>query len=678
MIRLGVCRFFAVLAICAASILATPSSAEDVTAPALIPPEDFYSGATIETLDLSPSGRYVAYVRTEKDDKTYVVVKDLHDPAAQLVGTRVPNVLWLEWATDDRLLFASDAGLSFRVTGNRFYMGSSVQIVSVDRDLKEPVVLFKDNKKIQRENLGFGDIVGFMPGDRNQLLMPIRINRDLDLVKVDIRTSEFEVIATGTSDTFYWFVDSEGQPVFRLESNMRGTEVRVYAPETRENGKIRWKKVTSFRIQRNRKREEEAPFWPLAPGPEPSQYYVKARPDGADTYGVYLYNFATDTFEKTIFSMPGADVVTALFDPETRAYTGSVYWRDKLVLDLVDEKTKRHFDALSVYFGRDASMAPVDRSEDNSVWALYVSSPSDPGSYHIYDLNRTFSTEVGYVLSSLDRGRLRPMEVVEYAARDGMAMRGYLTLPALAEGAPPPPLVVMPHGGPAVRDYLLFDDHVQYLASRGYAVFQPNFRGSSGFGKAFESAGDRQWGRAMQTDIDDGVRALIEKGRVDAQRICIVGASYGGYAALMGVATAPDLYKCAVSSSGVSDIHEQIRFDRREEGADSEVYRYWVRLLGDPGDKTDREEMKTHSPTTLAGRITAPVFLIHGKEDDNVPFDQMELMQAALTKAGRPPKVLVFEKAGHGFYDEDRKTYLVEVERFVSSIIGAPPTPVPS
>jgi len=449
--------------------------------------------------------------------------------------------------------------------------------------------------------------------------------------------------------------------------------VRVYAPETREDGRIKWKKVTSFRVERNRKRDDEVPFWPLAPGPERSQYYVKARPDDADTYGVYLYDFASETFKETVFSAPGADVMTAMFDPGTNAYVGSVYWRDTLVFDLVDGNTRQHLDALGAYFGKDASMIPIDRNDDDSIWALYVVSPSDPGSYHIYDLKQTHATRIGSDLPGLDRSLLRPTEVVSYTARDGLALRGYLTLPAAEEGAPPPPLVVMPHGGPAVRDYLLFDDHVQHLASRGYAVFQPNFRGSSGFGKAFETAGDRQWGRAMQTDIDDGVRQLIAGGRVDPERICIVGASYGGYAALMGVATAPDLYKCAVSASGVTDIYEQIRYDRREEGSDSEAYRYWVRLLGDPGDRNDKAEMQANSPTTLASRITAPILLVHGKADDNVPFEQMELMQKALTKAGRPPKTIVFDEAGHGFYGDDRKAYFNGVEAFLASVLNPAP-----
>lgn len=673
MFRSLVLRRLAVIALSVLAMPALPSAAQvETKSAARLAAEDFYDGATIETVDLSPSGRYAAFVHTDKAGKSLLVVKDLQDAAAKPAGTAVPNVLWMEWATDDRLLFASNTGFGFRSVGSRLYFGQNVQIVSVGRDLKDPLVLFKDNKKVQRENLGFGEIVGFMPGDRTKILMPIRINRDLDLVRVDIRTSEFEVVATGTLDTFHWFVDDRGQPVFRLESNRRGTEIRVYAPEAREDGRIKWKKVTSFRVERNRKRDDDVSFWPLAPGPEPSQYYVKARPPGADTYGIYLYDFETETYKETVSSAPGADVMAAIFDPETNAYAGSIYWRDTLVLDLVDGEAKRHLDALGVFFGEGASMIPVDRSDDDSVWALYVSSSSDPGSYHIYDLKRTHSTHLGSDLPHLDRDLMRPAEVIEYAARDGLRMRGYLTLPAAGESSAPPPLVVMPHGGPAARDYLLFDDQVQYLASRGYAVFQPNFRGSSGFGKAFETAGDRQWGRAMQTDIDDGVRVLIGQGRVDPARICIVGASYGGYAALMGVATAPDLYRCAVSASGVSDIYEQIRYDRREEGSDSEAYRYWVRLLGDPGNKTDRAEMQANSPTTLAGRITAPVLLVHGKEDDNVPFQQMELMQKALTKAGRPPRVRVFETAGHGFLGEDRKTYFLEVETFLASVLGAP------
>jgi dipeptidyl aminopeptidase/acylaminoacyl peptidase len=266
---------------------------------------------------------------------------------------------------------------------------------------------------------------------------------------------------------------------------------------------------------------------------------------------------------------------------------------------------------------------------------------------------------------------LRPdVTVVHYAARDGTAVTGYLTTPGNAPKGTKLPLVVYPHGGPELRDHLTFDPWVQYFAARGYAVFQPNFRGSDGFGRAFAASGYGEWGRKMQDDITDGVTHLATAGLVDPARACIVGASYGGYAALAGAALTPDLYKCAVSVSGISDLDDFIGWRRRHWGRDSEGYTYWLKAIGDP-DK-DEQKLREVSPLQLVDRIKVPILLIHGADDEIVPIAQSRAMKKALDKSGRSTEFIEFEKEGHSYWsDENEMLALSSIDAFLWKNLGA-------
>ena len=242
------------------------------------------------------------------------------------------------------------------------------------------------------------------------------------------------------------------------------------------------------------------------------------------------------------------------------------------------------------------------------------------------------------------------MAPVRYAARDGLPIPGYLTLPPGRE-AKGLPLVVMPHGGPHARDAWDFHPWVQFFANRGYAVLQPNFRGSTGYGKAFIERGYGQWGRAMQDDVDDGVDWLVKSGRVDPKRVCVVGASYGGYAALWGAIRNPERYRCAISVAGVTDLRGMLRHDRRSFSA-PRYYREWeVKVRG-----TEKIDFDAVSPLAQAARLKIPVLIAHGDKDDNVPPDQGRRMVEALKRAGHPALESVFYPAeGHSFEQRGTK-----------------------
>jgi len=259
------------------------------------------------------------------------------------------------------------------------------------------------------------------------------------------------------------------------------------------------------------------------------------------------------------------------------------------------------------------------------------------------------------------------MYPIKYAARDGEEIHGYLTLPPGGQKTGLP-LVVMPHGGPFVRDIWRCDPLVQFLASRGYAVLQMNFRGSPGYGTEFYNKGKREIGRGMQDDIEDGTRWALAKKIADPGRIAIVGGSYGGYAALFALGHNPELYRCGVSIAGVTDWSDIIKERRGEEY--KYAYQFFREWIGDP----KLEFLEGASPVNFAAKITAPVLLIQGKEDRTVPPKQARKMVAALEKAGRPAPAVYISGEGHNFLKEKSRLKLfAELEKFLAKHLAPKP-----
>jgi dipeptidyl aminopeptidase/acylaminoacyl peptidase len=225
-----------------------------------------------------------------------------------------------------------------------------------------------------------------------------------------------------------------------------------------------------------------------------------------------------------------------------------------------------------------------------------------------------------------------------------LTIPAYVTLPHGSSGKNLP-LIVMPHGGPEARDVGGYDSWSQFLASRGYAVLQPQFRGSDGFGKTFRNAGRFQWGLASQNDITDGVKHLISTGVADANRVCIVGWSYGGYATLAGMTFSPELYKCGVAGAGVSDLPEMLAWVRKRMGRDMRDDDYWPRVMGHP--IRDHDKLAATSPARFADKVRAPILLIHGKDDSTVPIVQSEIMAKALAQSNKQSQFIVISGDDH-------------------------------
>lgn len=627
------------------------------TLDAFLAPYDFWGP------ELSPSGRYVAGIRRVGDLQQAILVIDLDQPGSPVATIPVGDfqVNWIEWATDERLLvsatgfvdLASEEQISLPLLAEAEFPARLVRLLAVNRDGSSPAAMFADDRRMNR-NFQLGRVASLLRQDPDHILMPANRQGDLDLFRVNIHTGAFERIANGTGNTYYWFIDRNGEPAFRYNINDRGTIVRIYAREEGRGGRIRWKRIRTVRLNRDRgARETATEFQPLSPGPTETTFYVAARPEAAPTTGIYLYDFEQDLYLEQIKAVDGIDVSSGVFDEATGAYLGAVYLDDRLEYALEDPFLQSHLEGLSVYFGETANVSPVSASRDGRRWLVHAQGPTEPGGYHVYDVDEARAEGLAYGKFGYAGLQFSDSKVIHYQARDGLSLRGYLTRPHGISESAQPPLVMLPHGGPAVRDYFTFDPMVQYLAALGYQVFQPNFRGSSGFGEDFIRRSHGQFGKAMQTDVEDGFRHLVGLGLVDADRACILGYSYGGYVSMAAATLSPELYQCAIAGAGISDLVEMLRWERREEGRNSEAYQYWVELIGDP--RRDRDALNSVSPAKLAARVEVPMLLIHGKADLVVPIKQSELMYEALKASGKPVDRLWLDQSGHSYRGEGER-----------------------
>jgi len=304
---------------------------------------------------------------------------------------------------------------------------------------------------------------------------------------------------------------------------------------------------------------------------------------------------------------------------------------------------------------------------DGKLVLAYAVSRNHPGAYYLVDFNTNRAELVGQEYPQLAKVPLGKVSNITYPARDGYPVPAYLTMPAGRE-AKGLPLVVLPHGGPRARDSGVgFDWWSQFVASRGYVVLQPQFRGSTGFGQKHELAGYRQWGQLMQHDVTDGVKHLIDQGIVDADRVCIAGASYGGYAALAGAAFTPDLYRCAVSVAGVSDLVEMLRWEENRYGVESGVVKFWRKHIG----KTSDPDVAEFSPARSADKVTGTVLMMHGVDDTVVPYVQTEFMETAMKRAKTKHEIFQLKSEDHWLSrSPSRIEMLSQLDRFLDQHIG--------
>ena len=614
---------------------------------------------------LSPNGQFVAVLRQSDQGRSIVLFDRLANRSATLESARTDQFLfieWVAWKNDNRLLFSLHQRAFWRGRPHGNSTQDVTRVFAVNRDGSQLKQMFEGQLRQLAGDAVPWTLVDLQRRDPTHVLLSTWGAYGFSLFSVDVNSGHADEVERMQWRSAQVFVDGRGEPVMRAEWLPSNSGIRYYrrAPGTRN-----W--VQAYEVRRASVAQNRD-FRPLYTGPGPGRIFVAARPSGQEYQSVYLYNTATGELGNPVFQYDHADVQVIAVDPNDNTMLFGCGELQRLQCRAIDPHMQRHIAALSAYFQDLADFSVVDVSADKKVWLLYANGPSIPGTYYLYDLDTTHVQPIGSEYPQLPRASLATSQVVHYRARDNTDLWGYLT--TLHNPSGPQPLIVIPHGGRS-RDTFAFDFFAQYLATRGYDVFQPNFRGSEGSGRSFADAGHNQWGRRMQDDITDGVQHLIDAGIADRNRICIVGASYGGYAALAGAAFTPTLYRCAVSIAGDADLLETLNQERINSGHGSVGYAYWVNLIGDPGPAHD--ELTAVSPARHANAIQIPVLLIHGNEDGVVPIRQSELMRDALQAAGKHVEFVRMEQEAHLWSDwtpDDRQRLLQETERFINANAG--------
>ncbi|HEY8121018.1 MAG TPA: S9 family peptidase [Myxococcota bacterium] len=610
--------------------------AEEPPDPLLV--KTLFANPTFASPEISPDGQTLALIHNQGDLGIVISRAMAGGAATPLVKIDDPGIRlqWLGWANDSRLLLGGEARMEDAV-GVR---ARRTQLYGVNRDgtgfrwLGKRWPRYGDSQTtVQVEDR----IVHWTPDDPDTVLIhfesPYR-DEWPRVMKVDVMSGALHPHAPPKQTVREWFVDGQAQ-VRAGAAYPAGERYELWARATAND---------EFEVVlRNDLGTDAATFAGFHA--DPTKLYVSK--SHAGRAAIFEFDMRTKEVGALVFSHPAVDVDALLLSTDGKQRViGFRYTTDSPQIAFIDVAAEREhrglLRALSNEYGQAVQIEPVSASRNGEREILHVSSDTQPPTYFAYDralkqLFPLFDERPG-----IRRDQLSPTKRVTYQARDGLAIPAFLTLPRGRE-AKRLPLIVIPHGGPWARDSIGWNDEVQLFASRGFAVLQMNFRGSTGYGAEFLQKGYREWGQRIQDDITDGVRWAIAEGIADADRVGIYGISYGGYSSLMGAVRTPALYRSAASYAGVSDIETTL--------SDWEYYESAVdtveQMIG--GERGDKERLRENSPLRRAPEIRIPVLLGHGVDDPIVHVKQSQRMAKALRDAGKDVTYLEFPNEIHGF-----------------------------
>ncbi|HNP62845.1 MAG TPA: prolyl oligopeptidase family serine peptidase [Woeseiaceae bacterium] len=617
------------------------------------PPLEAYGAMpTVDLLVISPSGNRIAY-RLTTNDQDVVVVADLQTMEIKN-GLTVGDisVRQLRLVDDDTLII--HAGRTARALGFRGQFDFSTALrFDVSTGSLDQLLWRADD--LHPAQSGLGQIIGAADGGKS-LLMPAFHSKDVALsdprygvYSVDLETNRARLIENGSFSAVDWFADDSGQINVRVDFIESEDRYRIWSLSGKRK-KI-FELITSI-----------PPHGPVGMLSGDDALVYAARTDGSDFPTFYRMDIDDGEISGLILERSDSGFESVLTDLN-RTVHGFQYTGFTPTYTFFDEELNaRVRDIVAQMDGTSGTI--VSWSKDFEDIIVRISGVWNSGAYVRYRAGSDKPELIVNVRPGIAMDQVVPTKAISYAAQDGLEIPALVTAHDDLRSSGNAPLVVLPHGGPAAYDSLEFDWIAQYFASRGYVVLQPQFRGSSGFGSDFMQAGFGEWGGKMQTDIDDGVDHLIDSGLVNADRVCIVGASYGGYAALAAGAFSPEKYRCVASIAGISDLERMLKSDRRKYGRDHWAISYWERQYG--GEDFDWDELDAISPINFADRFQAPVLLIHGKKDTVVPIDQSRVMRKALRKAGKDVELIEYKGEDHWLsYSASRMAALRALARFV-------------
>jgi len=604
-----------------------------------IPLEDFFRKPERTSVQLSPSGRWLSWMAPH-ERRLNVYVRDLAggEDAVRVTHATERDIAGYMWADDERIVFAQDRA------GDENY-----RLYAVGRDGSNPLDLtpFEGVKC---------DLVDELEEVEHEILFQMnhRVKEVFDVYRIDVTTGEMRCVAENPGNVQSWSTDHQGR--VRVATTTDGVNKSLLF---RENEEDDWKAVGTYDFKEQ--------FIPLLFTFDDQRLYVRSNV-GRDKAAVVEFDPRDGKELRVLFEHPEVDASGILSSSRFKKVTGVSYVTGKREVRYFDERTERIQRFVDGRLaGRENRL--VSHSRDERRFVVHSGGDRTRGSYWLLDASED-GKELGLeplfdAAPWLVPEELAEMRPIEYRSRDGLVIHGYLTLPVGRE-ARDLPLVVLPHGGPWHRDTWGFDPDVQFLANRGLAVLQTNFRGSLGYGRAFWEASFRQWGLSMQDDVTDGVRWAVAQGIADPKRVAIYGGSYGGYAALSGITKDPELYACAISYVGVSNLFTWIRaFPPYWKPFLEMVYE----MVGHP--ERDAEQFRATSPFFQADRIRAPLLVVQGAKDPRVKKEESDQIVAALRARGVPVQYLVKENEGHGFSNEENQFEFYRLmETFLTEHLG--------
>lgn len=627
----------------------------DVTAapdPAL-----FGQKPTAHDAAISPNGHQVAILQNHKGQYLVNIV-DLRT-LGQNVELRVIGLdqdiqpQFIKWVSNDRVIVSVRQSQRWR--GTPFSMGFLHSIDTTNMKARLLVDSGGDGALRQFNN----QVLDWLEDDPEHIIMQYaedgRPQTYPDVRRVKVANGRDRVIQRSMSGIVNWVTDSEGVPRVGVGWRDDGKTAHMVIKDPLTDD---WEKFDKF------------------PGLDPETMSVlSVSADGrnlivrayraANTLGLHKYDLEQKAFTDTIYQNDTYDVGDVILSKDGDRIMGVSFTGESDERVLFDEYNSTMEEALSQFADFDVKF--VDQSEDARQLLIRLSGPSEPGGLFLFERGGDI-TSISSHLDGLSAEDMGEVISVKYRARDGEAIPAFVTVPKTVEGSLKNlPFIILPHGGPFSRDAKEFDWLAQFFASRGYGVLQMNFRGSTGYGREFKEAGRDQW-TLMKDDVEDGMRWLLEKGYADPDRSCIAGWSYGGYAALMGVANDPELYKCAVAIAALSDIPGAIADARQYTHGKARAARTFAALI------EDKELMRQNNPVDRAEDIKVPVFLAHGRNDVAVDYDQYRKMKRRLEKADVDGTYMSFDDEDHYMSTQaNRQAMIVGIAEFLDKVNGPSP-----
>ncbi|OBZ10820.1 peptidase [Bacillus sp. FJAT-27264] len=594
-----------------------------------LPLEQFFRIPETTEYKISPNGEYLAYLAPWEDRLNLFVQRIGAAEGTRITGVTDRNMASFLWANDSTLLYPMDDG------GDENY---HLYRIGIDGS---------GNKDLTPYDQTRAAVLTTIQDNDNEILVLLNKRNPewFDVYRLNIMTGAMTLSAENPGTVTNWVADHSGKVRAAISTDGETTSV-LY----------REKESASFR-----------PMLTLSPGDmfqpvmftaDNKQLYVLTNID-KDKTELVIYDPSTHKVVQTLYAHPEVDITEVLLSQDNQKLLAAIYERDKTEYHFFEKDLEQLQKTLeSKLPGKSISMTEFSKDGNMLVFSGY--GDTSPGSYYLFDRKTGTTQKIADSTPWIDESKLAETRPISYKARDGLTIHGYLTIPKNKE-AKNLPVVVYPHGGPWARDSWGYSPVIQFMANRGYAIFQMNYRGSTGYGKAFVQAGKKQWGKAMQDDITDGVNWLIDATIADPKRIAICGISYGGYAALAGLAFTPDLYAAGVDFVGPSNLITFLKTIPPYWKAEQQMLNEHV---GDP--IKDEIQLKEISPLFHVDQIKAPLFVAQGANDPRVNIAESNQIVKALQDRGIEVPYMIKDNEGHGYYNAENQFHFYKaVEKFL-------------